>query len=191
MIRNMFLYIIVLAICIFAAKNFTNASLSVGELGVYIEKDDWVVLFNNFQEFYDDHELEVSVFADEVYDGWYTGDGYVTGKLAIVGLDERAEGFLGGNGGDTFYLGGCHASLIPAAQLTFWGHPNVDIPGNGWGWGRIYGTKGDGSFDMAEDSQYFHFNGDSSDVTPKCDACTDANPNCPQAGNRHFWRNRN
>jgi len=186
---KMLLSSVLLAFCLFVpSPKSTKASPSEGELNVYVEKDEWRVLFNDFQEFYDQHQVKVVVTADPAYDGWYVGNGQVTGRLPSVMLNERKEGFLGG-GGDIFYLGGCYASLIPAASLTFWDHPNVDIPGDGWGWGRIYGRKIEGSSDMDEDSMFFYFNSSSPDITPSCDACTDASPNCPKAGERHFWIN--
>ena len=140
----------------------------------------WVVLFNNFQEFYDKHHVKIIVFADDNYDGSYTGNCYVTGN------GERDEGFLGG-GGDIYYLGGAWDNAI--GNLVFRDQPNVDVPGEGSGWCRIRGVTGTlTTFQQREEetSSQFSFNGDSSDITPNCGACTDANSDCPNANNRHF-----
>jgi len=193
MIRNMFLCIIILALCLFVVDNFTIAvdvvvseSDSDNGMRVVIEKSLWVMQFNLNQEFADMHHVELRVYADNQYDGSYVGNCYVTGKLAIVFLDKRYEDFLGG-GGDIYYVGGAFDTAI--ADNIFKDHPNVDVPSEGYGWGRIRGYS-DSENDYVEleeeTSSQINFSSDSSDITPNCDECEDADPECPNAGNRHF-----
>lgn len=140
MIRKVFMSIMLLGFCLFTANNFTiainetesesNADMGMGAV---VERGTWRVLFNNFQEFYDQHHVEIIVFADDKYDGSYVGDCYVTGN------GERDEDFLGG-GGDIYYLGSVWDNAI--ANLVFRDQPNVDVPGAGGGWCRIRGVTG-------------------------------------------------
>ncbi len=188
MIRNMFLCIIVLTFCLFAANNLTIAINEIGSesnadmgMAAVVERGTWVVLFNNFQEFYDQHHVEIYVWADVQYDGSYIGECYVTGG------DERSESTLGGPEGVIYYLGGVLDGTV--ANLIFRDQPNVNVPGEGYGWCRIRGVTGTlTTYRQHEEeaSAQFYFNGDSSDITPNCGACTDANPDCVNANNRHY-----
>ena len=182
MIRNMLICITVFVFCSFMFNSFTVGSQS-GEAGMemyaIVSTDDRRVLFNDWQEFYDKHTVEIHVLADKVYDGMYVGNCFVTGN------SKRDERFLG-NGGDTFYLGG--ASDTTQARLVFEDNPNQNLDGDGWGWCKINGSMGDFQNyqrNETEDSKGFNFDPPDGDNTPDCPGCTDANPDCPHAGDRH------
>ncbi len=140
MIRNTFLCIIVLAFCLFAVDFFTIANdeiiiASNSDMGMFasVVGGDTSVLTNNSSSFYDNHAVDIGVFAGVQYDGSYVGECYVTGN------GERDEDFLGG-GGDIYYLGSVWDNAI--ANLVFRDQPNVDVPGAGGGWCRIRGVTG-------------------------------------------------
>ena len=189
--RIIFTFALLLIFSLFVFIDYTTSTNESDSLDARVESSDRVMLFNDYQEFVDDNDVSIEVFAPKNFDGWYVGNCYVTGVLEIVDLDKRAEGFLG-NGGDTYYLGGAFDGAV--AMLQFRDHPNVRVPGSGWGWCRIQGfnTNLDNSpGGEAECSQGFTFDFNESDLTPNCDACIDASPDCPQAGNRHFWSDEN
>ncbi|RKU28326.1 hypothetical protein C6497_08895 [Candidatus Poribacteria bacterium] len=138
MIRTIFIYIIVLVFSLLPVSKLLPEEMvpmQVSDSGmgmsVKIERDTWVVLFNDSQEYYDQHYVELTVEANAKYDGVYFGSCYVTGN------DKRNETFLSG-GGDIYYLGGVHDST--SARLVFRESPNVDVIGMGGGWSRIRGT---------------------------------------------------
>ena len=54
--RTLFIYLILSIFCLFIPNTFTTTSPSEGGLRVFIEEGTWRTLFNNWQEFYDNHE---------------------------------------------------------------------------------------------------------------------------------------
>lgn len=133
-------------LCLFFAALSTQSSNSGNNVSAWVENDDWKVLFNDWNEFYDRHHVIATVSAPFNYYGSYTAEAVVTGN------GKRADdGAI-----SDYYQGGVFDA--DHALLTFPDLPNVEVSGTGSGWCRIHGTPPDLSSltEEAEDSNYYH-----------------------------------
>lgn len=68
--RIMFMYGLILIFTFMFFIQYTTPTDDAGDLYASVESDDWVMLFNDFQEFVDDNEVTIEVVAPAQYDGW-------------------------------------------------------------------------------------------------------------------------
>ncbi|MCE2401039.1 hypothetical protein J4G08_09155 [Candidatus Poribacteria bacterium] len=180
MIRNM-LCLFILTFCLFALTFSTEPSNSEGGLSARADFDGWATLFNNFQEFYDGHDVKVVFRATDEYGGWYDSS-------ISVSMNVNGTKLTDSNGSNDYYSNGVVVMVDADVDADSVDNPppNIDLPGSGSVWGRIFGStiEDPNSKEVyVDETKWLQ---DSSDITPNCGACTDANANCVNANNRHF-----